>query len=415
MPDLELGSFKLPRLNLASPQFQANPYRAYDIYRAREPVHWGISQNPNLPGCWYLFRYSDVLAGLKDPRLGRERPGPSLANQSPDPFPVPNNDWLIYRDPPYHTGLRDWLKNALTQQLVEAFRPRLEDYALNLIGSFPPAGPVDFISQFAEKLPAVTLAGLLGFEPDKASFFARCAIFMLAPSWQINRSPFEQELAYSRAYATLSHLLRDLVAERKSVPRPDLMTRLIFTQQQFRAFDEAELVSNALLFLITGYHVAVNLLGNGWLALLEHPAQVEKWRAGILRPGPAVEELLRYESPLQMVDRWVLQDLEICGKNFRRGDRVYLILGAANRDPARFQQPGNLELDREKNIHLAFGAGLHTCLGANFVRLQAAVAFNLLLERLGNLETVGPPPSWQTNPNFRALNRLLFNYTLKEA
>lgn len=408
MPDLKLGCFKLPKLNLYSPQFQTDPYPVYDYYRAQEPVHWGNSQNPALPGCWYLFRYNEVLAGLKDPRLGRERPQFNVP--TPDLFAVPDPDWLIYRDPPYHTGLRNWLRHALTPQLVEEFKPRLAEYALKLIQSFPPSGEVDFITQFAEKFPALALAGLFGFDCEKSEYFAKAAMFMLAPGWQNHRKLLKPEVAASRSRATLSRLLRDLIQERRVQPRSDLMSQLIATQQQFRAFDEAELTTNALLLLTTGYQVAVNLLGNGLLALLENPTQMQEWRANPALAAPAVEELLRYDSPLQMVDRWALEDLEIAGQKLQRGERIYLVLGAANRDPARFDQPHRLELNREKNLQLAFGAGIHTCLGANFVRVQAAIAFNALLDNLDNLGLAGPPPARQTNPNFRALQSLFINY-----
>lgn len=411
MPNLKLGCFKLPKLNLSSSQFQTNPYLVYDYYRASEPVHWGISQNPALSGCWYLFQFSDVLAGLKDPRLGRERPQTGLVLPSPDPLVGQNEDWLIYRDPPYHTGLRNWLRHTLTTQLIEEYKPRLEEYALNLIESFPPSGEVDFISQFAEKFPALALAGLLGFEPEKSEYFAKCSMFMLAPSWQARRNLVRPEVAASRSRNTLSHLLRDLIQKRRIEPRHDLMSHLIATQRQFRTFDEDELVSNALLLLITGYQVAVSLLGNGLLALLENPAQLDNWRSNLSLTETASEELLRYDSPLQMVDRWVLKDLEIGGQQLRCGDRVYLVLGAANRDPVRFSHPHRLELNREKNLHLAFGAGIHTCLGANFVRVQAAVAFNSLLKTLDSLRSAGTPPGRQSNPNFRALHSLFINYT----
>src|SRR5690349_905457 len=139
MPEPAIGYFKLPKLNLASPYFQSDPYQVYQYYRASEPVHWGTSPNPSLPGCWYLFNYSHVLAALKDPRLGRERPPSDLP---PASFAVPDPDWLIYRDQPGHTGLRNWLKHALTSQLVEDFKPRLAEIALNLVESFPASGEV---------------------------------------------------------------------------------------------------------------------------------------------------------------------------------------------------------------------------------------------------------------------------------
>ena len=411
MPDPAIGNFKLPKLNLVAPHFQADPYQVYAYYRVQEPVHWGISQNVALPGCWYLFSYKAVLSGLKDPRLGRERPPTGTATPSPDPFAVLDPAWLIYRDPPGHTGLRNWLKHALTSQVVEDFKPRLEELALQLIQAFPASGEIDFMAQFAEKFPALALAGLLGFEPVKADYFAKCALFMLAPSWQNRRNFLKPEVAASRSQATLARLLRDLVQERRANPCSDLMSQLIATQQQWRTFDEAELVSNALLLLVTGYGVAVNLLGNGLLALLENQSQLADWQANPDLAESGVEELLRYDSPLQMVDRWALNDLEIEGQSIKKGERVYLVLGAANRDPTRFDQPDCLALRREKNPHLAFGAGLHTCLGANFVRVQAAVAFNILLKNLKNLYLAKSPPSRLHNPNYRGLHTLFLNYT----
>jgi cytochrome P450 StaP len=384
----------------------------YRRYREADPVHWGHSPNPSLPGCWYLFRHAEVEAALSDPRYGRERPGEGVSKPgavaasrlSPGLVEL-DAGWMIHRDPPAHTASRRWLGQSLSVGLVDAFQSRLCSLTEDLISELPTVGPVDFMAQFAERLPARAMSELLGFDGPAAVGFAESVVSLLS-----SRRPAED---YSRGRASLAGQLSALIKARRRAPRADLVSRMLAVRREQQGDDNlglAELVSTCLFLLTTGYRVTVDLLGNGLLCLLSRP---DEYGAVLAEPEMlprAVQECLRFESPVQMVDRWVHEDMELCGKTLRTGQRVYLVLGAANRDPACFEEPDKLDFRRSEQHHLAVGAGTHFCLGARLARIQAEIAFRLLPRRLPGLKLNGTLPRWQLDASFRSLQLLSVCY-----
>jgi cytochrome P450 len=397
----------------ASVAVQASPYAVYGELLARDPIHRGGAPDPAQGTCWYFFRHEDVKAALKDPRFGRERPLAPLSGGEPDAADADHhdNDWLLYRDPPFHTTERAWLQEALDARLVAHAEPRIERLAHGLLARVPPSGVFDLQRGFAEKLPAAVLAELIGFDDPLAERFAEAVEQMLAPSLARRRPPFEHQVAAGRARAILARSLEHLLAERRLDLRSDLASALIDTQRRHPACGGRDLGRTLLFLVTTGYEVTVGLLGSGLFALLETPGLWGAARSGQIPVAAIVEEALRHESPLQMVDRWVLEDLVLDGKILRRGERVYLVLGAANRDPAHFSKPERLDVDRGARGHLAFGAGPHGCLGANLARTMARVAFTTLLGHASELQLGEPTARFYPDINFRVLQRLNVNCT----
>lgn len=374
----------------------ADPYAVYRYYRSADPIHWDIS--PGGSGhAWYFFRYVDVRAGLKDRRLCRENP--SGRDRSPD------SDWAIFRDPPEHTRLRNLLRQAFEGLPAQALLKTAAEAADFLIESFPASGTIDFMSAFAERLPLLVMSNLYGLAGEEQDAFLEHSFSMLSPGLRRKRSPLEQRLAGDRARTRLRRLFTVLAAERRKWRSDDMVSRFLSADVNGEGWSDEEVVSNCFFLLVTGYDTVVNLLGNGLLALVTNREQMTLLREQPeLLPG-AVEESLRYDSPVQMVDRWVAEDFEMRGKVLRRGERVYLVIGAANRDAEIFGEPDQFDIARKNPAHLAFGMGIHSCLGATLTGLQAQGAFRSLLNRIGGLNLAGPP-QWRRDPNFRALDSL---------
>jgi cytochrome P450 len=390
----------------ADPAFIADPYPVYRRLREDHPILWNPATNQ-----WLLSRHADVNRLLRDRRLGRTYLHQSTHSEMgrPDPpawhapFHELNDAGILDMEPPDHTRLRRLVLKAFTPRTVESMRTRIEAIVDDLIDGFAGAGEVDLIAQFAEPLPVTVIAELLGV-PEADRHLLRpwsadiCLMYELDPPEASARKAVRASLEFS-AY------LRDLLAERRRRPSDDLISALAAVVDDGDTLTEAELIGTCVLLLNAGHEASVNGAGNGWWTLFRHPVALAALRADPALLPSAIEELLRYDTPLSLFERWVLEPIEVEGVAIPRGDEVALLFGSANRDPAVFDQADALDLARDPNPYLSFGAGIHYCLGAPLAKLELGIAFGTLLRRVPGIELV-EPPRWKPTFVLRGLQEL---------
>jgi len=389
-----------------SPEALADPYPLYHKLRAASPVYFSERM-----GVFALSRYCDAYAALRDSRLGTvpaavftERLSAAAREVLRD-FERQFSLWMLVRDPPDHTRLRGLINKAFSPRMIEAMRPKVVEIVTSLLAAAAARGRLDVIADLAYPLPVIVIAELLGASPDAREELKRwsddLALFL-----GNNRRTEAQGL---RALASMEELTRyfaDLAEERRRTPRADLLSALIASHEDGARLSHEEVLANCVMLLFAGHETTTNLIGNGALALLRHPAELAALRADRERMPQAIEELLRYDSPVQATTRRALCDLEIDGHRIAKGRRVTIFLGAANRDPAQFPDPDRLDLGRRENRHLAFGLGIHFCIGASLARLEAQIALEALLARFPELALEGGPLVWHKNEVFRGLEAL---------
>jgi cytochrome P450 len=387
------------------PEVHEDPYPLYHRLRAEDPVH----RSPL--GFWVLTRHADVLAVLRDPRMSRDprrsqRVALLRASAEVDELLAAEEaaPSMLFVDPPDHPRLRTLVNKAFTPAAVERLRPRVEELVAGLLERVAGAGAMDVVEELAYPLPVTVICELFGVpEADRDRFraWSRGLVHLLDPL--VASDALERAL---QARQALRGYLAGLIAERRAHPSGDLLTALIAAEDQGHQLSEAELVSMCVLLLVAGHETTVNLIANGMLALLRDP-EARAWlqaEPGLARG--AVEELLRYDSPVQFTSRHALADLDVGGRRVRAGETVVAVLGAANRDPAQFPAPDRLDLARAPNRHLAFGGGIHFCLGAPLARMEAAIAIPAMLARLPGLELGLAPPVRRDTVTLRGLASL---------
>ncbi len=397
--------------NIASREFKRNPYPFYTRLRAEAPVF--RTELPDNQYAWLITRYQDVAVVMTDERFVKDKRSALTPEQSarqpwvPDLFkPLARN--MLDVDPPDHTRLRQLVHRAFTPQLVERLRERVRSLTEELIVAAERRGRMDLIADYALPIPTTIIAEMLGVPASDRHRFHRWSrmIVASAPSgWRMVR-------AIPSAIAFLRYI-RKLVKARRSSPRDDLVTALVQAEEEGAGLDEDELVSMVFLLLIAGHETTVNLIGNGMLALLRHPDQMKRLRdePGMIKV--AVEELLRFDGPLETAtERYAREDVEVAGTVIRRGELVYAVLASANRDERQFSDPDRLDLSREPNKHLAFGLGVHYCLGAPLARLEGQIAIGALVSRLPNIRTTRRLLRWRRGIVLRGLEALPVVLTL---
>ncbi|MFJ3161771.1 cytochrome P450 [Streptomyces kanasensis] len=389
-----------------APGFVADPYPAYAELRARGRVHWYE------PTRQYLVpHHADVSALLRDRRLGRtylhrfthEEFGRTPPPAAHEPFHVLNGHGLLDLEAPDHTRIRRLVAKAFTPRTVERLVPVVERLAAELVDGLVADGGGDLLTRVAEPLPVAVIAEMLGIPAADRPLLrpwsaAICGMFELNPDEETARRAVAASVEFS-AY------LRELIARRRQEPGDDLVSALIAAHGEGDRLTGQEMVSTCVLLLNAGHEATVNTTVNGWWTLFRHPDRLAELRAGGVPLSTAVEELLRHDTPLQMFERWVLDDIEIGGVTVPRGSEVALLFGSANRDPARFDHPDRLDLARADNPHVSFGAGVHYCLGAPLARLELTATFRELLRRAPRLRPV-EEPRWRPGYVIRGLEEL---------
>ncbi|HBF84654.1 MAG TPA: cytochrome P450 [Streptomyces sp.] len=390
-----------------SPAFVADPYPAYAALRATGRAHYFEPTRQ-----WLIPHHSDVSGLLRDRRLGRtylprfthDEFGLAAPPAAHEPFHTLNGNGILDLEAPDHTRIRRLVAKAFTPRRVEELAPTVERLAAGLVDAFVAEGGGDLLTAVAEPLPVAVIAEMLGVpEADRALLrpwsAAICGMFELNP-------PEETARAAVRASVEFSAYLRGLIAARRANPGPDLITALIAAHDEDDRLTEQEIVSTCVLLLNAGHEATVNATANGWRVLFRHPEQLALLRADHGLLPTAVEELLRYDTPVPMFARWVLDDVEVAGTVIPRGSQVALLFGSANRDPERFTDPETLDLSRQDNPHISFGAGIHYCLGAPLARLEMAASFGALLRRAPGMRPVAEP-EWKPGFVIRGLRELL--------
>lgn len=384
------------------PENRPDPYPVYERLRANGPLR------PSPTGVWIAAGHEAAAAILRDERFGsdmRKASGYGFLDQ-PESRELMDRraKVMLFSDPPDHTRLRSLVNRAFTARVVERLRDRVRAIATDLIDAVRARGEMDLIADLAYPLPVTVIAEMLGVPPGDHERFAGWSR-ALARNLDPVAPPEVLEAAYAAGEAFDEYFL-ELIAERRARPRDDLLTSLIQAEDQGHHLSEDELLSMCALLLIAGHETTVNLIGNGTLALLRHPGELARLRDDpALTPG-AVEELLRYDSPVQLTGRTALADVDVAGTKLGTGDLVLVLVGGANRDPARFAEPETLRVDREDaRHHLAFSAGAHFCLGAQLARVEGAIALEILL-RLDDLRLATDEPPWKQNLVLRGLESL---------
>ncbi|MFF7633967.1 cytochrome P450 [Kitasatospora sp. NPDC008050] len=391
-----------------SAEFIAHPYDAYAELREQAPVRYF---EPT--GQWLISRHQDVSSLLRDRRLGRtythrfshEEFGRTPPDPAHEPFHTLNDNGLLDLEAPDHTRIRRLVSKAFTPRMVQALRPTVARLAEDLVTGLVEEGGGDLIKAVAEPLPVAVIAEMLGV-PAADRGLLRPWSAAITGMYELNPTPAAAERAVA-ASIEFSDYLRELIRERRAAPGPDLVSALIAAHEEGDRLSEQEMISTCVLLLNAGHEATVNTTGNGWWALLRNPDQLALLRSDVERHLPsAIEELMRYDTPLQLFERWVLEPVEVAGVRIPRGAEVALLFGSANRDPERFADPDQLDVTRADNPHLSFGAGLHFCLGAPLARLELAESFGALLRHAPELALVREP-TWQPGYVIRGLNELL--------
>ena len=385
---------------VATPEGRADPYPRYALLRAQAPVHRSMF------GFWTLTRYDDCQYLLRHPGVGKDFAGAAsrlgltdemLAEQAR--FRNDHSNMLV-SDPPDHTRLRGLVTRAFTPRTVETLRPRIVALVDQLLDRFGP-GEVDVMDELAFPLPVTVIGDMLGVPAEDWPRLRPLVRSVTAVLELVITS--EDMAAATAADVALVEYFAGLVAERRAHPGDDLLSHLIAAEADGDQLSEHELISTAILLFAAGFETTTHLIGNGLLALLRNPGQLDRLRAdrGLLRP--AVEELLRYDSPVQMAARTAYEDLTIGGVRIEAGSVVLALLGAANHDPAHFSDPDRLDVGRAEGAPISFGGGIHFCLGAALARMEGQIVLDRLLDRFSTVELVDDRPTHRDSLTLRGL------------
>jgi pimeloyl-[acyl-carrier protein] synthase len=388
--------------NPLTPEFHADPYPFYRRMREADPVHLSPL------GLWVLTRYDDCVTSLRDPRFGRDGFEAILAAQygeESETGRLPRS--MLFRDPPDHTRLRGLVNRAFTPRVIEGMRGQIQGVVDRLLDRVERRGHMDVIADLAYPLPVTVICDMLGVpEGDHeqmkewSSDIIRSLDAIGIPS---DDSVVERGRVGRRGIA---EYFRALLPERRRQPRADLLSSLIAVEERGDRLTEGELLATCVLLFIAGHETTVNLIGNGLLALLRHPGELERLRAEPGLIGSAVEELLRFDSPVQRTARITNAEVVVGGKTLPAGAFVVTAIGAANRDPRHFPDPDRLDIGRTENRHIAFGFGIHFCLGAPLARVEGQLALGALMRRMPKLRLGDADLEWRESSTLRGLKAL---------
>lgn len=393
--------------DLLAPETVADPYPYFARLRAEDPVHWdGRSR------AWVVTRYDDVVAAQLDERLSAERAAAYISPHVPGPSGAPADPafrvltrWMVFQDPPDHTRLRGLVRQAFTPRAIQQLRPRIQAIVDELLDRVRQAGRADLIASFAYPLPAIVIAELLGVPPadrDQFKYWSdQLSTLVFAAATEQDR--------YQRGRQGLVELTRyfeALIERCRRQPGDTLIDTLVHAEEQGEVLGREEVLATCILLLFAGHQTTTHLISNGVLALLRHPDQRQALENDPSLATLAVEEFLRYEGPAKMAPRSVKDGFQLQDRRLEPGQRVLLALASANRDPERFPDPDRFDVRRTENPHVAFGHGIHHCLGASLARLETQIAVVSLLEGLPRLRLATNHLEWHPALLSRGLRAL---------
>jgi len=397
---------ELVMLNLADPRFKANPHPFYARLRAEAPVY--RVRLPDRQHAWLVTRYDDAAGALRDPRLVHDRMNAVTAEQrGREPwtpgFAQPLTLNMLDRDEPDHTRLRTLVQKAFTPRMIEQLRSQIEGLCDRLLDAAQREHALDLVAAYAMPLPVTIIAEMLGVPESHHARFSRWSNMLVGVS-----SIWDRIRVVPQVWLFVRYLRR-LIDARRANPRDDLISGLVQAEADGDYLSRDELLAMVFMLLIAGFETTVNLIGSGTLALLEHPDQFDRLKQDPSLIKPAVEELLRYTSPLDIAsERSAREDMVIASQTISRGEQVLAVIGSANRDERKFAGAHRLNITRQPNEHLAFGQGRHYCLGAPLARLEGAIAIGTLLRRMPDLRLTRPsdPLRWRRGVFLRGLTAL---------
>lgn len=394
----------LPRFDPFDPEFLPDPYPCYQRFRAADPVHSGVPPFPTFRSCHYVFRHDDVVNVLKDPRLGRDRlHGGRAGSAGQEAIARLGRQMVLFRDPPDQLRMRTLLATAFSPDFIRALGPRTEAVARRLAEAVSTRAEFDLMAELAVPLPVLVIASAMGLPDEDADLIKAWSDDLIAVT-----DPHRSNRVVAHADGVVRDLmryLRDIIVERRREPGQDLISRMLVARRNGDRLSEDEVVANAMLLLSAGHETTTGLLGNGILALLRQRDQWERLRCERELLPLAVEELLRYDSPIQMTFRFAAEPVILGGRRIEAGEAVAAVIGSANRDPEVFVDPDRLDVGRGGGRHVAFGAGTHFCMGPSLARLEAQIALDALLDSVPDLRLAGEP-TWRETTAFRSLARL---------
>ena len=393
------------------PLWASDPFPLYADLRERAPIH------RNDLGFWVVAKHADCLAILRDRRASSDSLNVAV-ERMPAGFrtPIPEGDPMaammiemrpfLFRDPPDHTRLRSLVSKAFTPKVVESMRTGTERVVDELLDAALDAGRVDLLEAFAYPLPVRVICDLLGVpleDQERFKVWSNALARGLDPDFLLTD---EVIAARGEAAFQFSQYFFELLADRRRHPGDDLLSRLAQAEDGGTVLNEAEMLSTCILLLVAGHETTVNLIAGGTLALLEHPDQLERFRSDPAVQRTAIEEMLRFVSPVQLTGRALTEDCEFGGVEFAAGDFAMLLLASGNRDPDQFEDPERFDVTRSPNNHLGFGFGIHHCLGAPLARMEAQVALAALVRRAPDLALSGDGVTYKHNVVLRGMEAL---------
>ena len=422
--------------NLLREEVRANPYPFYAQLRSQDPVHWDEEM-----GFWVLTRYADIASVYYDDRFSRAQGLlrgfqrlPENEQRIAEPVYHSFSKTMFYADPPYHTHLRRLMNNAFTPRRVEQLRPYIQRVVDDLLDVVQAKGKMDLIRDLAYPLPVMVIAELLGLPSQDRQRFKGWSDDLFAILGTVRHAPHLMERA-AHSLTQMTEYITALSQERRQQPRDDLLSALVSVVDDEGAsacphhdsgaknsphsgsgrarerssaahLTQEELVANINILLSTGHETTTHLIGNGILALLQNPDELQKLKQQPQLISSAIEEMMRYENPVQITYRSAIEDVQMGGRQIRKGDLVNSILGSANRDLEKYTDPDRFDITRNEGRHLNFGLGIHFCIGASLVRLEAEIAFLTILRRFPNVQLTTERLDWQEHPIFRGLKSL---------
>ncbi|HET7037467.1 MAG TPA: cytochrome P450 [Thermomicrobiaceae bacterium] len=394
-------------IDFGDPAIKADPYPLYRELRREQPVFW------NGQG-WFVFRYDDVLSLFNDPRISSARTGSLLSvlprdvQRELEPMRAVLSSRMLLTDPPAHTRLRNLLTKAFSAKAASVKRERIQALCDQLLAGLLPCGELELMEEFASPLPSYVIADMLGVELERQADFARWSRAQV----RIYDRPgtLGERVAVMRqgqaAMLETKAYLEAVIAARRRQPREDLITLLIEAEEAGDRLTTAEMVVMIIALLVGGNNSTAHLIGNAILTLLRHPESLARLRAEPALIRLAIEEVLRFECPVQTTSRVAKERIELGGQAIEAGQNVFLVLASANRDESQFPEPDRFDITRQPNRHLDFAHGPHFCLGSAIARAEAQIAVNTLIQRCPDLELAAGEIEWLDGFSFRGPKRL---------
>lgn len=394
-------------INFNDPANIADPYPVYRQLRESGSPYWLPHTQPvNTQGMWLFSRYNEVAEIL---RLAAPLSKQITLVRTPGDI-TPLDMTMLYRDPPEHTRLRNLVNQTFTNRQIRTMETRIAQITENMLARMSARSTGDFIADIALPLPVKVAAEILGVPFEDHDKFYRW-ITSVFTGFDAVTADTEILMQQNLAMQELVIYLKKLINLRRQQPRDELLSSMIKAHDDLDALSDEELLGMCVLFLIAGFETTVYLLGTGMYTLLRHPDQLYLLKQKPEYLPSAIEEMLRYESPLQRATfRITTKSCELGGKQFREGEQICAVIGAANRDPAQFTHPDTFDITRAPNKHLAFGLGIHTCLGATLARTEAHIMFERILERMPHIKLAEEKPEWTKTTFFRGIRKLPVHY-----